>query len=70
MSAYSRRKRAGKRPKPKAKPERRIVPAGERRAAVAPPPRREPRILPWEGGGAPDHYDYSIARMMQEIPGR
>jgi hypothetical protein len=71
VSAYSRRKRAGKLPKPKVKPDRRIVPAPERGTPVASPSlRRTPRILPWEGDDAPDYYDRGIARMMSETPGR
>lgn len=70
MSAYSRRKRAGKQPK-RVKPERRTPPAVDRRVQVAPPlARRTPRSLPWEGDDADDYYDRGIDRMMREVPGR
>lgn len=69
MSAYSRRKRAGKSPK-RAKPDRRTPPASDRQTLVASPPRRAPRILPWEGDHAADYYDRGLARLMREIPGR
>lgn len=65
MSAYSRKKRAGK--LPKAKPDRRTPPAVDRRVQ---PKARTPRRLPWEGADAPDYYDRGIARMMSETPGR
>ncbi|KAB2808348.1 hypothetical protein ACIRN4_06190 [Pimelobacter simplex] len=69
MSAYSRKKRAGK--LPKAKPDRRTPPAIDRRVQPkATPKARTPRRLPWEGADAPDHYDHGIARMMRETPGR
>lgn len=70
MSAYSRRKRAGKQPK-RAKPERRTPPAVDRRVQVtSASTRRTPRTLPWEGDDADDYYDRDIDRLMREVPGR
>lgn len=41
------------------------------KAARATPVRRKAsRHLPWEGADQPDGYDYGLARMMREIPGR
>lgn len=59
-----------RRPKPSA-PASPPAPARPRAAAVPAPVRRSAaRRLPWEGADQADGYDYGLARMMREIPGR
>jgi hypothetical protein len=41
-----------------------------RSARPAPVKRKTARRLPWEGADQPDGYDYGLARLMREIPGR